>query len=291
MKPPPFRYEAPGTFADAVRLIAEAGGGAVALAGGQSLIPLLRYRLVRPDVVVDLRDVSTGRDIVEADGGVVELGAMVTHRAADRWAAEHGHHVLTEAVAQIGNPAVRTMGTVVGSLAHADPSAEWAAIALALEGSLLVVGTAGERRVPAAELFDGPYTTTLAPDELVMSVRLVMPGPRSGAAFVEVAERRGDPALAGAAVRVRLGERGTIDQAAVGLIGLGPIPLRSPAVEGALIGSSPDEVGDEAAAAVRSDIAPLSDGDGSAAYRRRVAPVVVGRAIRLAVRRAVEAER
>jgi carbon-monoxide dehydrogenase medium subunit len=286
MKPPPFAYEAPATMEAAIRLLAAAGDRGVALAGGQSLIPLLRYRVVEPELVVDLRNTAGANKIAAENDGRIEISAMVTHAAAGRWASSHGHPMLGDAIAHIGNPAVRNMGTVVGSLAYADPAAEWAAVALALDGTCLVAGPKGKRSVDVQDLFTGPYATNLARDELLVGLKLRAPGIFEGGAFEEIALRPGDMAIAGAAVLVRLDGNGRVGEASVGLIGLAPTPRRSPAVESRLVGFPPGGDIGEVTEAVTFDIEPQSDMHASAEYRQRVAPIVVGRAIGLALERA-----
>jgi carbon-monoxide dehydrogenase medium subunit len=289
MKPPPFAYEAPTTTEGAIRLLAAAGEAGVIMAGGQSLIPLLRNRMIAPELVVDLRKVEGATTIAVGKDGRIALNAMVTHAAAGRWAASHGYAIFGDVLLHMGNPAVRTMGTVVGSLAYADPAAEWAAVALAMEGTCLVVGPKGERSVDVPDLFTGPHTTNLAGDEVLVDVKLRAPGDAAGAAFEEIALRRGDKAVAGAAVLIRLDTAGRISEAAVGLIGLSSTPRRSPAVESQLVGLPAAGDVREAAEAVVVDIAPTSDLHASAEYRRRLAPIIVGRAIRQALERANQA--
>ena len=253
--------------------------------GGQSLIPMLRHRMVEPEVLVDLRRIEGLRRIRFDASGALEIGAMVTHRSLEAWAADQGQDLMTDAAANIGHPSVRTMGTVVGSLAHADPAAEWSAVALALGGVCHVVGPAGGRQVGIGRLFTGPHSTSLDDSELITMLALGLPGPRSGAAFAEVAPRRGDPAVAGAAVVLTLaGSR--VDSARVGLIGLAPTPCRAPSVEAALVGVSRGSDMEEAAAAVAGDVTPVGDLHGSEEYRHWVAPVVVARAARTALARA-----
>ena len=268
-------------------MLARSDGRALLLAGGQSLIPMLRHRLVGPDVLVDLRGIDALHRISFDGLRTLRLGAMVTHAALERWASDHGKALLTDAAAHIGHRSVRTMGTVVGSLAHADPAAEWSAVALVLAGACNVTGPDGEREIGVDRLFTGPYSTSLAGPELITSLTLVLPDPRAGAAFSEVAPRRGDPAVAGAAAVVTLDGQ-DVRSARVALIGLAPTPCRAPTVEAALTGR-PGSVGVEAAAqAVEDDISPLGDIHGSEDYRRRVAPVVVTRALRSALTRAGE---
>ena len=285
MKPPPFRYASPTTVREATDLLARGDGRALVLAGGQSLIPMLRHRLAKPSALVDLRGIDALHRISFDGLRTLRLGAMVTHHALGCWAADHGQDLLTDAVAHIGHRSVRTMGTVVGSLAHADPAAEWSAVALVLGGVCHVAGHTGEREVGIDRLFTGPYSTGLAESEIITDLTLVMAGPRTGAAFAEVAPRPGDPAVAGAAVAVTL-DGPSVASARVALIGLAATPCRARSVEAAVAGR-PAWVGVGAAAqAVENDIAPIGDIHGSEDYRRRVAPVVVARALRSALARA-----
>ncbi len=287
MKPPPFSYASPTTVTEATNMLDRDSGGARVLAGGQSLIPMLRRRLVEPDTLVDLRGINALHRISFDGICTLRLGAMVTHVAIERWASDHGEVLLTDAAAHIGHSSVRTMGTVVGSLAHADPAAEWSAIALVLQGVCDVAGPDGERQVAIGRLFTGPYSTSLGQAELITSLTLNLPGPATGAGFAEVAPRRGDPAVAGAAAVVAL-DGPEVRRARVALIGLAPTPCRAPSVEAALTGR-PASVGVEAAAqAVEDDTSPLGDIHGSGDYRRRVAPVVVTRALKSALGRATK---
>ena len=285
MKPAPFRYISPTTVPEVTGVLAGADGRALVLAGGQSLIPMLRHRLVAPAALVDLRRIDALHRISFDGLRTLRLGAMVTHHTLERWASDHGQSLLTDAAAHIGHRSVRTMGTVIGSLAHADPAAEWSAVALVLEGVCRVAGPDREREVGIDELFTGPYSTSLACPEIITSLTLSLPTPRAGAAFAEVAPRQGDPAVAGAAAVITMNgpEVGSVR---VALIGLAATPRRSPSVEAALIGRPASANLEAAALAVQDDIAPLGDIHGSEEYRRRVAPVVVARALRSAFARA-----
>ena len=270
MKPPPFSYAAPTTVREATDLLEGAGGRARVLAGGQSLIPMLRHRLLEPEALIDLRRIEGLHDICFGDFRGLRIGAMVTHHALERWASDHGQGLLADAAAHIGHRSVRTMGTVVGSLAHADPAAEWSAVAHVLDGVSHVAGPDGERDVSIGRLFTGPYSTSLTSAEIITSLTLVLPPPGTGAAFAEVAPRHGDPAVAGAAAAVTL-YRAVVESARVALIGLAATPCRSPSVEAALTGQAASAGIEAAARAVEDDIAPLGDVHGSEEYRRRVA--------------------
>lgn len=286
MKPPPFSLVRAESIDDAVEIIAAGEGGARVLAGGQSLIPMLRARSVRPAQLVDIHAIENLRAIT-ARGSWVDVGAMVTHRALATWAAANGQEMMSEAAGYIGHPAIRSMGTVAGSLAHADPSAEWGAVALALEAKVMVAGPDGRRVVAAGDLFSGPFSTSLDFSEMIVGVRFPYVGGGTGAMFVEVAARRGDPAVAGVAALIRVSRYGKISKAHIGLAGLAPTPVRATSVEAALAGLPFNADLADAVREVGSDISPPSDIHGSDRYRNRVAPVVVERAVRGAIERAV----
>ncbi len=288
MKPAPFVYLAPRSLEEAVRLLAEHGDEAKVLAGGQSLVPMMNFRLAAPAVLVDLNGVSELEHVRE-QGGMLVLGALARHRAVPDVPGLRGRcPMLTEGVELIGHAAIRNRGTVGGSLAHADPSAEWPALLLAMDGEVDAVGPSGRRTIGAADLFESYFTTTLAPDEILTEVRLALPnGGHVGSAFVELARRHGDFALAGAATIVIMVDDSTIGEARIALIGLRDKAIRASAAESLLRGApATDETLVEAAAAIDAEIEPISDVHGSAEYRRHVAKVLVRRALTRAVERA-----
>ncbi len=288
MKPPSFAYARPDGLAGALDLLAQHGADARPLAGGQSLIPMLSLRLARPGLLVDLGRIAELAQLTVQDGRLV-AGAMVRQRQIERdpLVAEH-LPLLAAATRLIGHPSIRNRGTLGGSLAHADPSAEYPAVALALDAELVVRGPGGERVVPARDFFLGPFTTALAENELLVAVRFPLPSTRTGWAIEEVARRHGDFALAGAVALLERGADGTCAGAAVALFGVASRPVRATATERVLIGHAvTDETLREAAArAVEAIDEPLSDVHGSAAYRQRVTPAVVRRALEAAWRRA-----
>ncbi len=204
MKPAPFAYFAPSGIEEAVALLAEHGDEAKVIAGGQSLVPMMAFRLATPSVLVDLNRVS-GLEYARFEGDALELGAMARHRSVRELPGLRERcPMIAEGVDLIGHPAIRNRGTVGGSLAHADPAAEWPAILLALGGSVEAVGPNGSRAIPSDELFETYFTTSLAPDEILTHVRLPVPNGGTGSAFVEFARRHGDFALAGVAAVLRL---------------------------------------------------------------------------------------
>ncbi len=270
MKPPSFEYVAAGSVEEAVETLAR--GEAKVVAGGQSLVPLLNMRLARPALLVDVNRVA-GIDAVEIDG-VVRLGALV--RQADALASadvDGAVPLLTAALRHVGHPATRSRGTIGGSLAHADPAAELPAVLTALDGEVVAVGTGGERTIPAGKLFTGPFSTALAQDELLTAVVLPRQAMRPFG-FAELSRRHGDFALAGAVV--------LLDPARVVLFGVGGVPERALEAERAL--------GDGAGAAEAAELAtrglkPVDDVHADGGYRRRVATVLVRRALEQAAAR------
>jgi carbon-monoxide dehydrogenase medium subunit len=282
MKLPAFDYACPTTLGEAVQLLA-AHDDAKALAGGQSLVPMLAFRLVQPALLVDLRKLADLRGIAVAASGVT-LGAMVRWRDIEddaRLAA--AHPLLKAAIAHVAHYQIRNRGTVGGSMAHADPAAELPGIALTCEAEIAVVGKSGARVFPAADFFTGALTTALAPDEIIVEVRLPPwpAGRRWG--FQEFARRRGDFAMAAAAVFYDEDARGRAIDPHVGVIGVADRPLRLPGVEALLDGATIDAATialTEAAAAAAVD--PPEDIHASADYRRALAGTMVERALRQA---------
>jgi aerobic carbon-monoxide dehydrogenase medium subunit len=269
---------------EALTSLAEAGEDAKILAGGQSLMPLLSLRLARPSVLVDLGRVP-GLDGVIERNGTVSIGAMARERAVERSAVvAEKVPLLAAALPLIGHPAIRNRGTVGGSVAHADPSAEIPAVALALEAEMVINSAArGERRVPAADFFQGFFTTALEPDEVLVAVCFPVAAPGTGVAFVEAARRHGDFAMVGAAAVVNAGE-GRITSARITLIGVADTPLRRPEAEQALLGAEIDSAPFEQAAAMAGEgLTPASDIHGTSTYRTHLARVLTRRALEQAV--------
>lgn len=287
-KPSPFEYLAPESLEEAVSILAEHADDAKVIAGGQSLIPLLALRLSSPSLLVDLNRISE-LEYLQDQGGRLEIGAMARHRSVESLSGLAARcPMVAEAVAMIGHVAIRNRGTVGGSLAHADPTAEWGALLLALGGEVEVTGPRGGRTIPAHELFVTHFTTTLEADEILTKVLLPIPkGPRAGSAFLELARRHGDFAVAGAAAVLELTEDGTIAHVRVALIGAGETPVRIRGVEELLQGEGPsDERLRQAAEAVAAEISPPSDVHGSSEDRRHFAQVLTRRALTRALDRA-----
>jgi len=287
MKPPPFAYAAPDTLEEALGLLTEhAEAEPRVLAGGQSLIPLMNFRLAKPGYLVDLRNVA-GLSGIRRDGDVLVVGAMTRMAEVERSPeVAVAAPLVTEAVGLVAHAPVRNSGTVGGSLAHADPAAELPAVALALDAELVAAGPGGTRVIPAAEFFTGPYTTALAPDEILTEIRLpVWPG---GHAFTEFSRVHANFAVVAVAALVELdGDGDRIRRAALALAGVAPTPVRATAAERALAGATADPGTIRAAAdAAAASLSPAGDLHASPETRRGLARTYLRRGIELAVARA-----
>jgi aerobic carbon-monoxide dehydrogenase medium subunit len=283
MKLPPFEYACPTTLPEAVQLLASHDGEAKALAGGQSLVPMLAFRLAQPALLVDLRKLADLRGIRISQRGVT-LGAMVRWREIeDDPRLDSAHPLLKAAIAHVAHYQIRNRGTIGGSIAHADPAAEMPGIAMTCDAEIAVVGKSGARVIQAADFFQGALTTALTPDEIITEVRLPAwpAGRRWG--FEEFARRRGDFAMAAAAVFYDQDTHGKACNAHVGAIGVGDRPLRLDAVEAVLNGQSIDEATiAKAEAAASAAVDPQDDIHASAAYRRALIGTMVERALKRA---------
>jgi carbon-monoxide dehydrogenase medium subunit len=288
MKPAPFEYYAPTTREEALSLLAEYGDEAKPLAGGQSLVPSMNFRLAQPSILVDLNGVADLFGIEAVGDGGLQIGAMTRQRTVERSAvvAERAP-LVAEAMPHIAHPQIRNRGTFGGSIAHADPAAELPALAVALDAKMRVQRSGEERIIAASDFFLGLFTTVLEPDELLVEVEIPgLPG-RTGTAFEEFARRHGDYALAGVASVVTLGEGGRVEQARLVLFSVGDMPVVSALVESVLVGEMPgEEVIRAAAEAVVGDIDPQSDIHATADYRRHLAKVLARRTLTRAVERA-----
>jgi aerobic carbon-monoxide dehydrogenase medium subunit len=286
VKPPRFAYAAPTTVDEVLDALRMDPDGTSVLAGGQSLVPMLNMRMAAPQVVVDLNGVSELAEI-DAEGERVRIGAMVRQRTieTDPRIARRVP-LLTEATTHIAHVPIRTRGTVGGSLAHADPSAELPAAISALDGRLHLRGPDGDRVVAAREFFLGPLTTAVQAGELLVAIDLEPPPAGSGCAFLEVARTHGAFALAGVAAVVHIGSDGMIDHAALALCGVGGAPYAATWIGDMANGERPDEaLFDQVARRVHDEISPYDDGHATASYRRRVAVVLTQRALLAAAAR------
>jgi aerobic carbon-monoxide dehydrogenase medium subunit len=288
VKLPPVEYQAPTTVAEAVGLLAEYQDEASVLAGGQSLIPLLALRLAQPAVLIDINRVEELAGVSVTDGWVTIGATTREYVAEESGTIADAVPLLAAALPLIGHEAIRSRGTVGGSLAHADPAAELPAVARALDAEFVVRGPSGERVVPASEWFEGYLTTSRGPDELLTQVRFPAAGRGTGTSFQEVARRHGDFAMVGLATSVTLSD-GVISEARLAFAGVSDVPVRAAGAEDLLAGQRPSaELFDEAARQASGDIDPPADLHGSAEYRKKVAAALVRRGLREAVANAQE---
>ncbi|MGF7239173.1 MAG: FAD binding domain-containing protein [Frankia sp.] len=291
MKPAAFDYHRPESVDAAVAMLAQLGDEAKVLAGGQSLVPVMAMRLGRPEHIVDVNRIEALGGATFSHG-MVRMGALTRHRALEKDAfIGESVPLLARAAPYIGHFQIRSRGTLGGSLAHGDPSAELPAVALALDADIEVRSVRGSRRIRAAEFFVSTFMTALEPDELVTAVHFPVWGRGSGFAVAEIARRHGDFALAGAVCGVGL-ERGRIVRAAVGLIGMDNVPVRARSAEQAVTGAAAGEV--DLAAIGRDAVAaldPPSDAHCSAAYRRHACAQMIKQALGRALAEAHQQER
>ncbi|MGD8494676.1 MAG: xanthine dehydrogenase family protein subunit M [Gemmatimonadales bacterium] len=296
MKPPPFDYVRPPSLEAALAALADAGDAARALAGGQSLIPALNFRLAAPGLLVDLADVDELRGIragVSGDdgdagdhgdageGGGLSIGAMVRQSEVERSALVRERcPLLARTMPWIAHPQIRNRGTIGGSLAHADPAAELPAVMLALGATFVARGPGGTRRIPAAEFYVSLFTTALEPGELLVRVEIPPARPGTRFAFEEVSRRQGDFALAGVAVAVTPAPDGTVADAAIALLGVAEGPVAASSEADVLRGRRLDDAAAaDAAAAVAASLDPPGDIHATPAYRRHLAGVLTRRAL------------
>jgi aerobic carbon-monoxide dehydrogenase medium subunit len=280
MKLPPFEYACPGSVAEAVSLLASHEGEAKVIAGGQSLMPMMAFRLATPSLLVDLRKIS-GLDKIEIGAKDIRIGAKVRWRdILDSEALRKAQPLLVDAIGHVAHYQVRNRGTVGGSLAHADPAAELPGIAVACDALIGIAGKSGTRFLRAADFFLGALTTALQPDELIIELRLPAWAAGRRWAFEEFARRRGDFALAAVAVFYDEDGLGRTKDAHIGVIGVANCPLRIKEAEAILNGRALNEalIG-EAARIVSASVSPPDDIHGSAAYRRSLAGTLTERAL------------
>ena len=288
MKSAPFAYDTPETVEEAVNLLKEHGSDAKILAGGQSLVPLMNMRLVKPAVLVDINQIAPLQFIrVDYDGSLV-IGAGTRQVAVERSGeVAGGWPLLVEAVRLIGHTTIRNRGTIGGTLAHADPAAELPVAAIALDATFRLVGPRGERTVRAREAYLSYLTTVIEPDEILTEVRFPAPGERSGAAFLEVSRRFGDYAMVAVAATVSLDGDGRCTDAAVALGGVAATPVLVGPRNSELRGRQLDEttIGEVSQSYV-ADLEPPDDIHADATYRSEVAAVLTRRALAQAAERA-----
>jgi carbon-monoxide dehydrogenase medium subunit len=288
MFPAAFDYRAPTSLDEALSILKQHGDEAKVMAGGQSLIPLLKLRFSRPELVVDIARVPD-MNAIKRDDGHVGIGALARHvdieRSKELAAAAP---MMLEAARWIADPLVRNRGTLVGSICHADPAGDWGSVLLALGGDVVARSEGGERVIHAPDFFKGPFETALKPDEVVTEVRIPAAAGHSGGAYLKLERRVGDFATAAVAVQVML-EGDRIETAGIGLTAVGPHNIKATDAEQHLRGKAPtDEVIAEAARMAADAAEPKDDVRGSAAYKKDVVRVFVQRGLKSAVARARE---
>ncbi len=286
MKPAQFNYAAPKTIEEAAALLAASNGDGKIIAGGQSLMPMINFRLVKPAILIDINRIE-GLDRIELEGNRVRIGATVRHcrTATDPLISEH-LPVVHEAMHHVAHMTVRNRGTFCGSVAHADPAAEMPMMTRFLDGTIIAFSVRGERRIPAAEFFVGSLVNSLEPDELMTAVEIDAIPPDAGWGFEEFAKRHGDFALACFATTLRAVD-GRAKDVRVGMMGVGETPMRLREIEDILDGTDvSDVVLDEVAKRLTDILTPNTDIHASADYRRHLSGVLAKRALRAAWGRA-----
>jgi aerobic carbon-monoxide dehydrogenase medium subunit len=280
MYPASFEYFAPSTLEEALEILGRYGDDAKVLAGGQSLIPLMKLRFAAPAAVVDINRLPGLDGLAEEDGGL-RIGALVRHKACERSELLGGRWgTLGAAAPLISDPIIRNLGTVCGSLAHADPQGDWGSALLAMDAEVVARGPDGSRMIPLGELFEGPFVTSLHPTEIITEVRVPDPGRVAGGTYLKLERKVGDFATVGVAVRVSM-EDGKVGRAGIALTAVGPTNLRATAAEEVLAGSELDDRTIREAARLAAEAArPHSDTRGSADYKRTVVRVFTERGLR-----------
>jgi len=286
MIPASFEYQVANDVAHAIELLANSGGEAKILAGGQSLIPLMKFRLAQPATLIDINRVAGLAGIRE--NGELQIGALIREADLEKNAIiRQRYPIIADTAAVVADPLVRNMATIGGNLAHADPANDHPATMLALRASVVARGSKGERVIPIDDFFLDTFTTALRPDEILIEIRVPKPAARSGGAYLKLERRVGDFAIVGVAAMVRLDESGKIAAASIGLTNVGLTAIRARRAEETLRGQAPDDKALAAAgAAAASESQPVSDLRGPADYKRDVVRVMTQRAIRKAVARA-----
>ena len=287
MIPGTFEYHAPASIGEATNLLATLGEDAKVLSGGQSLIPLMKLRLASPRHVIDINGIPGLAYIREADG-FLRIGGLT--READLEESDlirTRYPLLFDTCKVIADPLVRNLATIGGNLAHGDPANDHPATMLALGAEVLAVGPRGERRIPIASFFTGPFSTALKGDEIVVEIRVPAPRPGSGGAYVKLERKVGDFATVAVAVQLTLSPTGTCEQVGIGLTNVGPTPIKAQNAEATLNGKRPDEATIKQAAQLAAEASqPAADLRGPVEYKKDLVRVLTARALRKALERA-----
>ena len=281
MYPASFEYVAPATLEEALETLGRYEDDAKVLAGGQSLIPLMKLRFAAPRVLVDINRLPGLDSLAAEDGGGLRIGALVRHKTCERSELLGGRWgTLGTAAPLISDPIIRNLGTVAGSLAHADPQGDWGSALLAMDAEVVARGPGGTRTIPLTELFEGPFVTSLAPTEIITEIRVPDPGPTAGGTYLKLERKVGDFATVGVAVHLSMDD-GRVGRAGIALTAVGPTNLRATAAEEALAGQElTDDAIAEAARLAAEAAQPFSDTRGSADYKRTVVRVFTERGLR-----------
>ena len=285
MYPAAFDYLEPGTVSEAIALLREHGDRAKVIAGGQSLIPVMKLRFAMPEVLIDINGIAGLDSLEETDAGL-HIGALVRHKTCERSPVATGRlAILRDAARVISDPIVRNRGTLAGSLVHADPQGDWGSVMMALRADVVAQGETGTRSIPIDDFFAGPFTTTLADDELVTEVRAPSPPPRSAGTYLKLERKVGDYATAAVAVHVEF-DNGKVGQAGIAMTGVGPQNVRAAEAEDAIRGTDLDDAAIVEAGRLAAEAAsPQDDIRGSAEYKRNVVRVFTERGLRTAAER------
>lgn len=289
MKPAPFEYHCPDSLDEVLALLEQHGYDAKLLAGGQSLVPMMNFRLAQPAMLVDLNRLPQLDSIVQDSSGGVKIGAMVrqSRLEQDPLVAQYAP-LLHECVPNIAHPQIRNRGTVGGNLAHADPASELPAVMVALQAKFRLRQSGGDRWIGAGQFFQGLFATDCAPEEMLVEIAIPPQSPRTGWAFEEVARRHGDYALAGVAALASVDQTGVCTGATLVYLSAGEVPMSAPAAAGMLAGQSASDALFEAAAEAASanEIEPVDDIHATAEYKRHLVRVLTKRALKRAFEKA-----
>jgi carbon-monoxide dehydrogenase medium subunit len=280
MIPPAFEYIRPKTLPEAIAFLKQHGSDAKILSGGQSLIPLMKFRLARPSYLVDINRIA-GLSYIKEEGGYLKIGGLTREADLESSPLIHSKYpIILDTARVIADPQVRNMATLAGNLAHGDPANDHPATMLALGAQVVAAGSQGERVLPVESFFVTLFTTELQADEIVTEIRIPIPSPRSGGAYLKLERKVGDFATAGVATQVTLGENGICQKAGIGLTNVGATPIKAVRAEGALLGRKLDEAAiAQAAELAAGDAQPSSDLRGPEEYKRGLVKELTRRAL------------
>jgi carbon-monoxide dehydrogenase medium subunit len=287
MIPRSFEYSSPSTLNEAISLLQQLGPDAKILSGGQSLIPMMKLRLASPSHIIDINRIP-GLDYITENAGVLRIGALVRESDLEQSELVRSRFpIVVDTASVIADPLVRNQATVCGNLAHGDPANDHPATMLALGASVVAIGPRGEREIPVESFFPGLFTTALQPDEILKEIRIPIPPPSSGGAYLKIERKVGDFATAGVAVQLTLDGRGACSRAGIGLTNVGFTPLKAAKAEAFVTGKALDDATiKQASELAAGDSQPVDDIRGSADYKRDLVRVLTARAIKRAISRA-----